>query len=41
MTSYFNKMYNKAQTEEAQDSIRDEQIEWYEDFKDSYLQIKK
>jgi hypothetical protein len=27
ITSYFNKMYNKAQTEEAQDSINDEYME--------------
>jgi hypothetical protein len=41
MSSYFNKAYDKAQTEEARDSIRDERREWYETYKDGFLQIKK
>jgi len=41
MSSYFNKMYDKTQTEEAKDSIADWYREQYKALKDRYLQLKK
>ena len=39
--SYYDKLYNKAQTKEARDSILDEHMEQYEALKDTYKQLKK